>query len=183
MNEKTRNDILLWISGELDAEGAGRIERLVAADADARTLADLLRGEIGRLDALTDEPVPDALRDRITRAAARGKARRTWRRVALIAGAVAAAAVVVLAVTFAMRTSVPTTPTESPIVQDEPAGIDPMQLALAELATLQGEIDEAFRALENEALDPAGTPLDEDLEDVSASLDDLAVELGLPPGP
>jgi len=183
VNEQTRNDILLHVAGELDAERAAAVERLLAADADARRFAEMLRGELARLDALSDEPLPASLRDRITRAAVPVGGRRIWRRVGAAVRLLATAAAIVLAVVFALRPAGPATPIERGIAVQDGLQVDPMQLALIDLDDLQAEIDQAFERLESESLDPEGTPLDEDLEEVSASLDDLAAELGLPAAP
>ena len=179
MNEETRNDILLLVVGELDPARAVAVEKLLAGDAEARRFAEAVRADLELLGPLEVEPLSEALRERISRAAARGGTGRTWRRIGLIAGAVAAAAVIVMVVANSL---VPVAPPTSGEIVDASRDVESMELVLAKLEDLDADI-EAFERLESESLDPAGEPLDGDLADVAGSLDALAAELGMPGQP
>ena len=178
MNEKTRNDILLLVVGELDPARAVAVEKLLAGDAEARRFAEAVRADLELLGPLEVEPLSEALRERISRAAAGGGTGRTWRRIGLIAGAVAAAVIVMVVA----NSLVPVAPETSRVIVDASGNVESMELVLAKLEDLDADI-EAFERLESESLDPAGEPLDGDLADVAGSLDALATELGLPGQP
>ena len=168
MNERTRNDILLFAAGELAPERRDCIERLLATDAAARQFAEQYQADLGLLAALEPEPLSPQLRDRLSAAARRSRQRHRWGRVGLVGGIAAAAAAILLALVLAPRPTPMGPPTK-------PAEIVDTGLVLERLAALSEDV-EALESelLDADLLDTGLRTLEEDLEGLDEELDDLA---------
>jgi anti-sigma factor RsiW len=169
--EPTRDDLLLYAAGELPPDRAAAIERRLRKEAEARRALEQLRGDLRRLSSLQVEPLPAALRRRITAAAFRARRRRRWAWVGVAAAAAAAAAAVVLAVLLTMHS--PPAPPAPQGPQDVHA--PDTEAVLNRLANLSEDVD----ALESELVTAGGQDLDAALGEAHERLNELDAMVGL----
>ena len=95
LDDSLREELSAYIDGALDESRVREVERLIEVDADVRAEHDALRRCVGMLHALSEEPAPPVLRERVLDRLSRGRVLRlpVW-----VRGAVPLAAALLLLV-------------------------------------------------------------------------------------